>query len=216
VTAPTAAAPRTRPDTLSRWRPSPARLGILLVGLWLFGTGEALLVDSELGVSPWTVLAQGVSEQTPLAVGTATIAISFVVLLLWIPVRQKPGTGTFFNAVVIGIAIDVTLGYLPGHWPLGVRLAEIPVGVATVGLGSGIYLAQRLGPGPRDGLMTGMSRRTGSSLRLVRTALEGTALAIGWVLGGTVGIGTVAFALGIGPCVQFFLDRLDRRPGEEL
>jgi uncharacterized protein len=216
VTAPAVPAPRTRPDTLSRWRPGPGRLGILLVGLWLFGTGEALLVDSGLGVSPWTVLAEGISEQTPLAVGTATIAISFVVLLLWIPVRQKPGTGTFFNAVVIGIAIDGTLAYLPGDWPLGVRLAEIPLGVATVGLGSGIYLAQRLGPGPRDGLMTGLSRRTGSSLRLTRTLLEGTALAAGWILGGTVGIGTVAFAVGIGPCVQLFLDRLDRRPGEEL
>jgi len=146
----------------------------------------------------------------------ATIAISFVVLLLWIPVRQKPGTGTFFNAVVIGIAIDATLAYLPGGWPLGVRLAEIPLGVGLVGLGSGIYLAQRLGPGPRDGLMTGLSRRTGRSLRLVRTLLEGTALGIGWALGGTVGIGTVAFALGIGPAVQFFLGRFDRRPGEEL
>jgi uncharacterized membrane protein YczE len=204
------------PDTLSRWRPSPARLGILLVGLWLFGTGEALLVDSELGVSPWTVLAQGVSEQTPLPVGVATIAISFIVLLIWIPVRQKPGIGTFFNAVVIGLAIDATLAYLPGDWPLGVRLAEIPVGVGLVGLGSGIYLAQRLGPGPRDGLMTGLARRTGRSLRLVRTALEGTALAIGWLLGGTVGIGTVAFALGIGPAVQFFLARFDPRPGEEI
>jgi uncharacterized protein len=215
VTAQRTAA-RTQPDTLSRWRPGPRRLATLLVGLWLFGTGEALLVDSELGVSPWTVLAEGVSEQTPLAVGVATIAISFVVLLLWIPVRQKPGTGTFFNAVVIGVAIDATLLYLPGDWPLGVRLAEIPLGVGLVGLGSGIYLAQRLGPGPRDGLMTGLSRRTGLSLRLTRTLLEGTALALGWVLGGTVGIGTVAFALGIGPCVQFFLGRFDPRPDEEL
>jgi uncharacterized membrane protein YczE len=212
----TAATARTQPDTLSRWRPGPRRLGTLLVGLWLFGTGEALLVDSDLGVSPWTVLAEGVSVQTPLAVGVATIAISFVVLLLWIPVRQKPGIGTFFNAVVIGIAIDVTLLYLPGDWPLAVRLLEIPLGVGLVGLGSGIYLAQRLGPGPRDGLMTGLSRRTGRSLRLTRTLIEGAALALGWLLGGTVGIGTVAFALGIGPAVQFFLGRFDSRPAEEL
>ena len=114
------------------------------------------------------------------------------------------------------VAIDVTIGYLPGDWPLGVRLAEIPAGIGLVGLGSGVYLAQRLGPGPRDGLMTGLSRRTGRSLRLVRTLIEGTALAAGWTLGGTVGIGTVAFALGIGPAVQFFFQRLDRRPGQAI
>lgn len=198
----------TSTAALSRWRPGPRRLGQLLVGLWLFGTGEAVFVHAELGVSPWTVLAQGVSVQTPLAIGQATVIISFLVLLAWIPLREAPGLGTLFNAVGIGVAIDVTLGYLPGRGPLPVRLAEIPLGVGLVALGSGLYLTSRLGPGPRDGLMTGLHRRTGRSLRLVRTAIEGSALVVGFVLGGTVGIGTVAFALGIGPAVQAAVHRL--------
>lgn len=121
-----------------------------------------------------------------------------------------------FNAVVIGLAIDATLAYLPGDRPLDLRLLEIPAAVGIIGLGSGIYLAQRLGPGPRDGLMTGLTRRSGDSLRLVRTLLEGSALVAGWLLGGTVGLGTVAFALGIGPSVQFFFSRMDPRPHEEI
>jgi uncharacterized protein len=210
-----AAAARTAAP-VSRWRPSPGRLLQLLVGLWLFGSGEALLVHAGLGNSPWTVLAQGVSVQTPLAVGQATVAVSFLVLLGWIPLRQPPGLATVLNAVLIGVAIDVTLGYLPGRGPLPSRLAEIPGGVALVALGSGLYLTARLGPGPRDGLMTGLSRRTGRSLRLSRAVVEGSALLVGFVLGGTVGIGTVAFALAIGPAVQAAVHVLDRRPGEEL
>jgi uncharacterized membrane protein YczE len=186
----------------------------LLGGLWLFGTGEALLVHAELGNSPWTVLAQGVSVQTPLAVGQATVVISFLVLLAWIPLRQPLGPATFVNAVLIGVAIDATLAYLPGRGPLPVRLAEIPAGIGLVAVGSGLYLTCRLGPGPRDGLMTGLSRRTGCSLRLARTLVEGSALLVGFLLGGTVGIGTVAFALGIGPGVQAAVHALDRDPGE--
>src|SRR4051794_37408767 len=187
---------------LSRWRPTPARFARLLVGLTLFGVGEALLVASDLGVSPWTVLAQGVGEQTGLAVGNATIVVSFAVIALWLPLRQPPGLGTIMNAVGIGLSIDATLAILPDSLPLGVRIALVPTGIAVVGLGSGLYLTSRLGPGPRDGLMTGLHRRTGLSLRLVRACIEVSAVTIGFLLGGTVGVGTVAFALLIGPAVQ--------------
>ncbi|MEA2349060.1 MAG: hypothetical protein QOG41_1062 [Thermoleophilaceae bacterium] len=193
---------------LSRWRPTPARLVQLLVGLWLFGIGEALLVASDLGTSPWTVLAQGVARQTPLGIGSATIVISALVLLAWIPLRQRPGLGTILNAILVGISIDVTLAALPAHLPLGVRWAFVPAGIALVALASGLYLTSRLGPGPRDGLMTGLHRRTGRSLRLVRVCIELTAVAVGFALGGVVGVGTLAFALLIGPGVQFFVHRL--------
>jgi uncharacterized protein len=190
---------------LSRWRPTPARFVQLIVGLWLFGIGEALLVASDLGNSPWTVLAQGVARQTPLGVGSATIVVSALVLLAWIPLRQAPGLGTIANAILIGIAIDVTLAALPEHLALGVRWAFVPAGIGLVALASGLYLTSRLGPGPRDGLMTGLHRRTGRSLRLVRVGIELTAVAIGFALGGVVGAGTLAFALLIGPGVQFFV-----------
>ena len=174
----------------------------LLPGLWSFGTGEACLVHSRLGNSPWTVLAEGVSKHTPLAIGAATVVISFIVMLLWIPLRQRPGFGTVANAVVIGVAIDVMLPLLPGPggWPA--RYAFVLGGIALVAIGSGLYLTAHLGPGPRDGLMTGLHFRTGRSLRLIRTSIEGSALLIGFALGGRVGIGTVAFALLVGPGVQ--------------
>lgn len=190
---------------MSRWRPSPGRALQLIVGLWVFGLGEALLLASELGNSPWTVLAEGVSLHTPLSVGAATVLISVLVLLAWIPLRQRPGLGTVLNAVLIGIAIDVFLALLPEDSGLGVRVGELVAGILTVGLGSALYLSAALGPGPRDGLMTGLHRRTGASIRLVRVAIELSALAGGALLGGTVGIGTVAFALAIGPVVQLML-----------
>jgi uncharacterized membrane protein YczE len=174
----------------------------LLPGLWIFGTGEACLVHSKLGNSPWTVLAEGVSKHTPLAIGTATIVISGLVMLAWIPLRQWPGIGTIANAILIGVAIDVMLPILPGPGGIVERYAYVAVGVASVGLGSGLYLTANLGPGPRDGLMTGLHFRTGRSLRLIRTLLEGSALVVGWLLGGRVGVGTVAFALLVGPAVQ--------------
>jgi uncharacterized membrane protein YczE len=187
---------------LSRWRPGPARFARLMLGLSVFGAGEALLVASDLGNSPWTVLAQGLGEQTGLGVGGATIVVSLFVLLLWIPLRQRPGLGTLMNALWIGLAIDATLALVPDALPLGVRIVLMPLGIALVGLGSGLYLTSRLGPGPRDGLMTGLHRRTGLSLRLVRACIEVTAVAVGFVLGGTVGLGTLAFAVLIGPAVQ--------------
>jgi uncharacterized membrane protein YczE len=170
--------------------------------LWIFGTGEACLVHSRLGNSPWTVLAEGVSKHTPLAIGTATIAISALVMLAWIPLRQRPGIGTLANAVLIGVAIDVMLPLLPGPGGLVARYVFVVVGIAFVGLGSGLYLTARLGPGPRDGLMTGLHFRTGRSLRLIRTLIEGSALVVGFALGGRVGVGTLAFALLVGPAVQ--------------
>ena len=194
----------------SRWRASPRRLARLLLGLWLFGTGEGLIVVSELGNSPWTVFAEGVSVQTPLSVGAATVAASFVILLLWIPLRERPGLGTVLNALLVGVALDVTVA-LVGTGPLGVQLVELFGGIALVGLGSGLYIGAALGPGPRDGLMTGLHRRTGRPIALVRAMIEITALSIGWALGGTVGLGTVAFALLIGPAVALFMRLLPER-----
>ena len=160
------------------------------------------MVAAGVGVSPWTVLAQGVSNHTPLAVGSATVVISFLVLLAWIPLKQRPGLGTVLNAVVIGLVIDATLLVVDEPGPLALQLLLAAGGIALVGLGSGFYLTAFLGPGPRDGLMTGVSRLTGRSLRLVRASIEVSAVAAGALLGGTVGIGTVAFALLIGPAVQ--------------
>jgi len=173
-----------------------------LAGLWLFGAGEGLLVVSALGVSPWTVLAQGAGQQTGIGVGAATIAISFVVLALWIPLGQRAGLGTVLNAVVVGLALAATVALVGTPGGLAVRLLLVAVGIALVAVGSGLYLTCRLGPGPRDGLMTGLHRRTGHSVRSVRVCLELCVLVTGFLLGGTLGLGTVAFALGIGPGVQ--------------
>ena len=190
------------------WRPGPGRLARLLLGLTIFGIGEGLLVVSDLGNSPWTVFAQGISLNTPLSIGAATIAVSFAVLLLWIPLRQPPGLGTIANAIVVGLALEATVRALPEDLPLGTRWLLMVVAIALVALGSGFYLTAALGPGPRDGLMTGLHRRTGLSLRLVRGAIEVSILVTGFLLGGTVGVGTVAFALAIGPGVQLAVERL--------
>ncbi len=190
----------------SGWRTDRRTLARLLVGLWIFGAGEACLVLATLGNSPWTVLAEGVSEQTGTGIGEVTIAISFVVLLLWIPLCQRPGLGTILNAIVVGVAIGVTLRAIgEAAGPLEIRLALVAGGIALVGAGSGLYLTSRLGAGPRDGLMTGLHARTGRSLRLVRTGIEVGVTVAGAVLGGTVGVGTLAFALLIGPAVQLFV-----------
>ena len=201
---------------LSRWCPSPGRFTRLVLGLSLFGAGEALLVGADLGVSPWTVLAQGVSIQIGLSVGAATVLTSCVLLVLWIALRQRPGLGTLLNAVLVGVFIDLTLALLPDGMPLGVRALLVLAGIALVGLGSGLYLTSLLGPGPRDGLMTGLHRRTGLSLRLVRVCIEVSAVSIGFVLGGTVGVGTVVFALLIGPAVQAGVHALGGRDTASL
>lgn len=201
---------------MSRWRATPRQLAILLAGLWLFGAGEGLLVDSELGNSPWTVLAEGVGDQTGLGVGAATVALSFLVLGMWIPLRERPGLGTILNAVVVGVALGVTVELVPDTDELPVRAAEVIAGIGMVAIGSGFYLMTRLGAGPRDGLMLGLHRRTGLSVRLVRTTIESAAVVVGFVLGGTVGVGTLAFALGIGPAVQAALGALSATPAHEL
>ncbi|MEA2410953.1 MAG: hypothetical protein QOC77_1514 [Thermoleophilaceae bacterium] len=192
----------------ARWRPTPWQLVQVLVGLWLFGTGEALIVAAKLGNSPWTVLAQGVSKHTPLSIGAATFAISMLVLLCWIPLREWPGLGTLLNAIVIGVAIDTTLALLPHIDSHAVRWASLLGGICIVGLGSGLYLTAALGPGPRDGLMTGLHARFGWPLAAVRTGIELTAVTAGFFLGGTVGVGSVLFALLIGHAVSLGVRRL--------
>ena len=171
----------------------------------MFGAGEGLLVASELGNSPWTVFAEGLSKQTPMSVGAATVATSFALLLLWIPLRQRPGLGTILNAIVVGLAIDATLAVLPDEIALGPRIGFVVAGIALVAIGSAFYLGAALGPGPRDGLMTGLHRVTGRPVAPIRACIEITALVVGAVLGGTLGPGTVAFALLIGPAVAVAL-----------
>lgn len=198
------------PTTASRWRTTPRTLARLLAGLWLFGTGEALLVRSELGNTPWTVLAHGIALQTPLTIGAVTVLVGAAVLACWIPLRERPGLGTLCNVIVIGLAIDVTLAVTAPAGPLTTRWLLVAAGIALIGVGSGVYLSTHLGPGPRDGLMTGIHRRTGWPVAGVRGGLEVTVLAAGWALGGTVGLGTIAFATLIGPAVGAALRALDR------
>ncbi len=184
------------------------RLPRLGVGLLVFGAGIGLMVRSDLGLPPWDVLHQGIAMRTPLSMGLATVATSFAVLALWIPLRERPGIGTIANAVVVGLAIDLTLLLVAPTPGMLARWSRLLGGLVLVAIGSGTYIGVRLGPGPRDGLMTGIARR-GPSLRLARTGVEGSALLVGWLLGGTVGIGTLVFAVGIGPLVQMALARLD-------
>lgn len=188
-----------------RWSGRPATLFVLIAGLWLFGTGEALLVVSDLGVGPWTVLAQGVGERTGSEIGWATFWISVVVLALWIPLRERPGLGTLANAVVIALALQLMSDLLPQPEGFAVQLGFVVTGIAAIGLGSGLYLTTNLGPGPRDGWMTGVHNATGWPVAAVRFAIEVCVMALGWVLGGTVGLGTVLFALLIGPSVGYGL-----------
>lgn len=189
----------------SRWRTEPSTFVVLILGLWLFGTGEALLVDSGLGNAPWTVFAQGISIRTGIGIGVATFLTSVVVLLLWIPLRERPGMGTIANAVVIATALQVMVWVLPKPEGLGWRLLQVAIGIICVGIGSGLYLTTNLGPGPRDGLMTGIHERTGIAVTPIRLSIEVVVLGAGWLLGGTVGIGTLAFALLIGPSVGYGL-----------
>lgn len=185
----------------------------LLPALWLFGTGEAVLLRAGLGVSPWTVLAEGTATRIPLSVGAVTILVSVLVFAGWIPLRERPGFGTVANILVIGVAIDVMLPLLPAPEPFAWALAQTVLGVVMVGVGGAIYLSAQLGPGPRDGLMTGIHRRTGWPLWRVRCGIEGSALVVGWLLGGTVGIGTVLFALLVGPVLGATLRLLPARRG---
>ncbi|WP_300015248.1 hypothetical protein [Pseudonocardia sp.] len=185
---------------------NPARrLTQLAGGLALYGFSMAMQIRATLGLNPWDVLHEGLSRQTPLSFGLITAITGVAVLLLWIPLRQRPGIGTVANVVVIAVAVDVGLAALPAPDGLVARIALMVGGVVLNGLASAAYIGARLGPGPRDGLMTGLAARTGSSIRLVRTGIEITVLAVGWLLGGTVGVGTLLYALAIGPLTQAFL-----------
>jgi uncharacterized membrane protein YczE len=197
--------PRTRWTARQFWRPTPGSVFSLLLGLTLFGIGEALLLVADLGATPWTVLAQGLSLRTGLSIGWVTFGVSTVVLLLWIPLRQKPGLGTLANIVVIALVLDLAYSWLPVPSGLPMRYAVVLLGIGLIGLGSGFYLTAGHGPGPRDGWMTGLHHRTGRPVAQIRLGIEVVVLIVGWLLGGTVGIGTALFALLIGQSVALGL-----------
>ena len=181
------------------------RLLLLLLGLFLYGASMAMVVRSVLGAIPWDVLHVGLQQQLPLSFGTVVIGVSVLVLLLWIPLRQRPGLGTLCNALLIGPAADLTLAVLPEPEGMAWRVLLLVGGVVLNGVATGMYIGSQFGPGPRDGLMTGLSRVTGRSIRLVRTAIEVAVVVVGWLLGGIVGVGTVLYAVAIGPLAHLFL-----------
>ncbi|MEU3857254.1 hypothetical protein AB0F03_07750 [Streptomyces sp. NPDC028722] len=188
------------------------RLIQLYAGLVLYGASSALLVAADLGLEPWNVLHQGLAELTGLSIGVVSIIVGAVVLLLWIPLRQRPGLGTVSNVFVVGLAMDGTLALVPDVRSLAVRVPLLLAGVVLNGVATGLYIAASFGPGPRDGLMTGLHRRTGRSVRLMRTAVEVTVVVTGFALGGTIGLGTLLYAVAIGPLVQLFLRMFAVRP----
>ncbi|WP_369239608.1 YitT family protein [Streptomyces sp. R21] len=181
------------------------RLIQLYVGLALFGASSALLVEAGLGLEPWNVLHQGLAKLTGMTIGVVSIFVGAAVLLLWIPLRQRPGLGTVSNVFVVGIAMDGTLTLVPDAHGLLIRVPLLVAGIVLNGAATGLYISASFGPGPRDGLMTGLHRRTGRSIRLMRTGIEVAVVVSGFALGGTIGIGTVLYALSIGPLAQVFL-----------
>ena len=197
--------PQTKWRSQSRWEPKFSTFLVLIAGLSLFGFGEALLVITGLGNSPWVVLAEGLTKRTGLNIGITTFAVSIVVFLLWIPLKEKPGLGTLMNIVVIAFVLDVSILFLPKVETLAVGIPVVIAGVLTVGIGSALYLTCNLGPGPRDGLMTSLHNKTGVRVSRVRFSLEITVLSIGYLLGGTAGIGTLIFAAGIGRAIALWL-----------
>jgi uncharacterized membrane protein YczE len=184
------------------------RVAQLVLGLWLFGVSIALLVRANLGLAPWDVLHQGLSQRTGLSMGLVVIIASVVVLTLWIPLRQKPGLGTVGNVVLVGIALDATLGWLGPVEAWGWRALLLVLGVVVNAMATGLYISAGLGPGARDGLMTGLAAK-GMSIRLARTIVEAIVLMAGWLLGGSVGIGTLVYALAIGPLAHVFIPLFD-------
>ncbi|OBC03186.1 hypothetical protein A5784_14865 [Mycobacterium sp. 852013-50091_SCH5140682] len=178
---------------------------LLLIGLCGYGVSMGMMVRAGLGLDPWDVFHQGLTRHTPLTIGLASAVAGVVVLLAWIPLRNKPGIGTVANVIVIAITVDTTLAVLPAPHAMPVRIAMMLGAVVLNGISTVLYIGAGLGPGPRDGLMTGLVARTGLSIRLVRTVIEATVLAVGWLLGGSVGVGTLVYAFGIGPLVQLIL-----------
>ena len=183
----------------------PRRLGQLGVGLVLYGVTLAMIIRSTLGNASWDVLHQGLAQRLPISIGTAVIVMSLVVLLFWVPLREKPGLGTIANSFVVGLVADAALRVLVTPDAIGLRVALLVGGVLLNAVATALYVGAQLGPGPRDGLMTGLHRRTGLPVGVVRTGLEVTVVALGWLLGGVVGIGTVLYTLAIGPLVQLLL-----------
>jgi uncharacterized membrane protein YczE len=193
--------------TVPTWRDLHRRLPQLLVGIPVLGIGIAMTLQARLGVSPYDVLHQGIAAKTGRSVGTVVIVVGIVILVFWIPLRQRPGLGTLLNTLTVGLVIDLAVRVVPEPELLAARIPLLVAGIAITGLGMGLYIGAGLGPGPRDGLMTGLAAK-GFPLWAVRTVLELAALAAGWMLGGNVGIGTVAFAFSIGPLGHFFLAHL--------
>lgn len=186
----------------------PRRFSQLFAGLALYGISLAMMIRSTLGLAPWDVLHTGITNYLPLTIGTVVIILSFLLLLVWIPLGERPGIGTVANAILVGLCADLTLYLLAAPDNMVLRIALLAGGLILNGLATAMYIGAQFGRGPRDGLMTGLSRRTGRSLRLVRTCLELTVIALGLLLGGLVWVGTLAYALGIGPLTQFFLPYL--------
>ena len=177
----------------------------LFIGLSIFGFGHAILFGSNFGVSPWMVLAQGLAIQFEIGIGLSIIVVSFGVLFFWIPLKEKPGIGTFINFFVVAAVIEMTLPYIPYQTDISLKLLQVFVGILVIGIGGSIYLIANLGPGPRDGLMTGLSRKTGTPMAYVRNVLEVSVVIIGWSLGGTAGVGTLIFAIMIGPVIVAYM-----------
>ena len=202
--------PHTPWAAASRWDLSPVRTMVLFFGLFIFGLGESLLIQSQIGNAPWSVLAQGVSNRVEITMGWSTFAISTFVLLLWIPLKEKPGFGTLSNIALIAIAIQVGVTIFPDQDSYLAAILYCLLGIAMVGLGSALYITCGLGPGPRDGLMTALHHKSGVRIGRVRMGIEGTALLGGWLLGGTVGLGTLLFATLIGQSIAISLGVVSR------
>lgn len=198
----------SRAFAIPHWSEVRPRLPRLIAGLILCGVAFAGIVQAELGLDPWNVLHDGLADRLGLPIGLVTTLVGFVMLLGWIPLRERIGVGTILNALIIGTVVDLVMPLLPEADSLVIRWVLLVSGLLLIGPGIGLYIGARLGPGPRDGIMTGLAQR-GPSIRLVRTGIELVALAAGWLLGGTVGLGTVLFAVTVGPNAQFWLERLD-------
>ena len=192
------------------FKPKFFTLFYLILGLILFGLGETLLITANAGVSPWTVLAQGISIRTGYSIGLTTFFVSIGVLCLWVPLRQKPGIGTILNTIIVSVVMDLSLPFLPAPETIALQTLQIIIAVVIVGLGSGFYLIANLGPGSRDGLMTGLQIMTNKPIFLIRAIIEISVVIVGWYLGGVVGIGTIVFALTIGPFVSAGLFSVSR------
>lgn len=202
--------PHTPWTAKSRWQLSLPRVSVLFFGLFIFGLGDSLLIQSTIGNAPWSVLAQGVSEKLDITMGWSTFAISTLVLLLWIPLKEKPGFGTLSNIAIIAAAIQLGVSIFPEQNNFFIAVTYCLIGIAMVGFGSALYITCGLGPGPRDGLMTAIHNRSGIRIGRVRLAIEGSVLIAGWLLGGTVGLGTLLFALFIGQSIAIALGVVSR------